>query len=531
MSVSREILADIEEQLVSKKIQRDALIGQLTLLDVIIDKYDDLISKIDTDAISIANIINQAILPVKEAYDARIAANCRSDLSWVLNKTWQSRFYYNSAATLVTFYEYEVKKNPNTYAFVPYRGLKYYRKPLNRDYGANIVYSFYGSVSVGSTVISIINGSDIPSPIQLGDKIVDNIDNPILFSPANIPSITGFGFTSGVGIVTTLVGGISTGSTIFAHYGAGISSVGISTGMSFNYVGIVTSTIVGFSTTTFNITYLNENGVYVTDTEVCDGLILNSPASQGINEGIFTVGIATQFPAIFISTSSLGFNTNAYLNVLRIGDVDIEFDYTQSPLEPLTIGVVNSSTLGVGHSISLDASGDPSNTEIWSPSFSYFDDTTKTVINPQPLVGAGRADYYVGTYKWPLLTTCIGFTEFFCSSSYVSEGFSVVTSSPSDLDYAYTSNAGVNTNGSLCQQLTQNIDNAINNMNLVLSQNSSSLQPLIDATKALRGNRDGKELQAWSMLQAVGSITEDIQRLERDIRSMRTLDFSPYETT
>lgn len=536
MSISRDILSDLEEQLRDKRKQREVLLGQLSLIDVSIDKYDGLISNIDQESLTIIETINDAIVPVKQAYDARIAAGCRSNLSWELVESWSPQFTFSFMGVGIrsTYYKYQVKKDPDTYSFTPYRGLKYYQKPLNRDYGANIVVSFYGSVSTGSSVISIVNGEPISNLIQINDRVIDNIDNPIYFSSTNIPFITGFGTTDSVGIVTTLVGGISTGSTIFAHYGAGISSSGISTGMSLECVGIVTSTIVGFGTTTFNISYFDEDGNFVTTEESCNSLILDSPAFNGINEETFVVGLATQVPAIFISTSSLGIDTNAYLNVLRLGDVDVEFDYTQNPSEPLNIGIVNQSTLGVGHSLIFDSSANPPVSQSWRPSQSYIDPSTNQVVNPEPSVGAGRAEYYIGTLEWPVIrkSTIVGFTTVYYYD-YAPEGTTITTTSPSSIGLAVTnrSSNGIDPSGSTCQQLTQNITNAINNMNSILSLNSSRIQPLIDATKALRSNRDRKELQAWSVLQAIGSITEDIQRLEQDVQSLRNLDFSSYETT
>ena len=538
MSISQDILSDLEEELKDKKKQREVLLGQLSLLDVTIDNFDSLVINIDTDALSIISTINQSILPVKQAYDARVAAGCRSNLSWELVDTWEVDSYYSGFYNFnnITYYKYEVKKNSATYSYTPYRGLKYYQKPTNRDYGSNIVTTFYGSVSAGSTVISIVNGQPISSLIKENDRIIDNIDNPILFSSTNIPYITGFGFTDGVGIVTTLVGGISTGSTIFAHYGSGISSTGISTGMSFNRAGIVTASIVGFTSTSFNITYLNQNGNYITTSQPCNGIVLSSPASVGLNEGVFTVGIATQVPAIFISTSSLGINTNAYLNVLRLGDVDFEFDYTQNPSEPLSIGIIDSSTVGIGHSLIYDFSGNPSGTQSWRPSTSYVDPSTNQVVNPEPSVGSGRAEYYVGTLQWPVITTSevVGFTTVFYDV-YAPEGTTVTIGSTvfTSVGFGYTNrdSNGIDPNGATCQQLTQNINNAIDNMNSVISLNSSRIEPLINATKSLRSNRDRKELYAWSILQAIGSITEDVKRLEQDVESMRNLDFSPYESS
>lgn len=536
MSTSREILSDLEEELKDKKRQREVLIGQLTLIDATIDKYDGLISNVDKESLNFIKTINDAILPVKQAYDARIAAGCRSNLAWELIETWTPSYTFGGFGVGIstTYYKYQVKKDSGTYSFTPYRGLKYYQKPLNRDYGANVIVSFYGSVSTGSSVISIVNGEPISNLIQINDRIIDNIDNPIYFSSTNIPFVTGFGTTEAVGIVTTLVGGISTGSTIFAHYGIGISSTGISTGMSLECVGIVTSTIVGFGTTSFNISYFDENGDFVTTQAACNSLILDSPAPRGINEATFTVGIATQVPAIFISTSSLGIDTNAYLNVIRLGDIDLEFDYRQNPSEPLNIGIINQSTLGVGHSLLFDSSANPSATQTWRPSQSYVDPSTNQVVNPEPSVGAGRAEYYIGTLSWPVVrrSTIVGFSTVYFYD-YAPEGTIVTTTIPSSIGLGVTnrSSNGIDPNGSTCQQLTQNINNAINNMNSVISANSSNIEPLINATKSLRSNRDKKELQAWSILQAIGSITEDIQRIEQDIQSLRNLDFSPFETS
>lgn len=535
MSFSRDIIQDLQNELQSKKDQKAALLSQLTLLDARIDKYDELISNIDEDALKIIDIINPKVTAVKAAYDARIAANCKSDLIWEKTEEFEPP-YYRGLNVNDKLYRYEVKKNSNTYSFTPYRGLKYYQKPLNRDYGANIITTFNGSISTGSTVLTILdNNTSLTQTIQIGDTIVDNLDNPLIFSSTNLPSVIGFGTTSAVGIVTTLVGGISTGSTIFAHYGPGISSVGIDTGMFFECVGIVTTTIVGFGTTTFTINALNQNGVYEPYSIPCDSIVLKDPAVKGTIEEIFTVGILTTYSSMFISTVSLGNTANSVFTVIRPGDIDTNFDYRQNPSNPLNIGIINSSTVGVGHSIALDASGNPNETVSWNSGSSYFDFSTNTQVNPEPLIGGGRADYYIGTNAWPVIITCVEnpSTEIVsCSSTIVPEGTVAITSSTSPAGIGSTNSyPGVDPNGTLCNQLQTNIDTALADLDLTLSQYESQINPLVNATKALRGDRDRKELQAWSILQALGSITEDIKRLETDIQSLINTDFSSYETS
>lgn len=532
MTTSREIINDLQEELQNKRNQREALLSQLTLLDARIDKYDTLIANIDRKCLELIDIINPKILAVKQAYDARISANCRSDLFWKFVS--ESTTFSLKVGGYSSYTTYVVAKNPDVYSYVPYRGLKYYQKPSNRDYGSNLIASFDGKVSSGSTVITILDqSSTIQSVSQVGDTVTDNLDNPIVFSETNLPKIVGFGITEQVGFVTTLVGGISTGSTIFAHHGAGISSVGISTGMFFELVGIVTSTIVGFGTTTFPIIYLDEFGEYETSEVECNSLILDSSASEGVLEETFTVGILTSYPAMFISTSAVFSTSNSVFSIIRQGDIDTNFDYTQSPLEPLNIGTINSSSVGVGHSISLDVSGNPNQSSTWSPSSSYYDTFNQVQVNPEPLIGGGRAEYYVGNLSWPVLnkfsTGLFGFE--FLTSNIAPEGTTVTIGSTysGNILGTVSSYPGVDPNGATCVQLQQNIDNALNDLTNILNQYESQITPLLNSTKALREDRSRKELQGWSILQALGSITEELKRLEVDLDSLNNIDFSPYE--
>lgn len=532
MSFSRDIIQDLQDELQSQKDQKSALISQLTLLDVRIDKYDEIISNIDKDALKIIDIINPKVAAVKAAYDARIDANCKSDLIWELIEEFDPP-YTRGVGGNDTLYKYEVKKNSATYSFKPYRGLKYYQKPLNRDYGANIITTFNGSISTGSTVLTILdNNTQLTQTIQIGDTIVDNLDNPLIFSSTNLPSVVGFGTTSAVGIVTTLVGGISTGSTIFAHYGPGISSVGINTGMFFEAVGVVTTTVVGFGTTTFAIKTLSGLGTYIDYTIPCDSIILSSPAVNGVIESVFTVGILTTYSSMFISTVALQNATDVVFTVIRSGDIDTNFDYRQNPSNPLNIGIINSSTVGVGHSISLDASGNPNETVSWNSGSSYFDSSTNTQVNPEPSVGGGRAGFYIGTNVWPAIRQCNNDDPPTCTITIAPEGTVAITTGLSLSSIATTNSyPGVVSSGSTCQQLQTNINQAETDLIAILAQYENQINPLVNATKALRGDRDRKELQAWSILQALGSVTENINRLETDIQSLINTDFSPYETS
>ena len=68
-----------------------------------------------------------------------------------------------------------------------YYGYKYYRKPINRDYGSNLITNFNGSVVAGSSTITAlhyefdsVSGQD-GLEIRVGDEITDGVVyNPIL---------------------------------------------------------------------------------------------------------------------------------------------------------------------------------------------------------------------------------------------------------------------------------------------------------------------------------------------------------------
>ena len=528
MTFSQEIIQELQNDLESKRNQKEALLSQLSLLDVRIDKYDSLISNIDEDALNTINIINTKVTALKQAYDARIAANCKSNLGWVLVESWRPSYYRGSFGSNSTYYKYRVQKVG--VASTPYRGMKYYQKPLNRDYGANIITTFNGTISAGSTAITILdNNSQISVLSKVGDLVVDNLNVPVVFSQSNLPSIVGFGTTQVVGIVTTLVGGISTGSTIFAHYGPGISTIGIDTGMLFECVGVVTSTVVGFGTTTFPVQFLNEDGFYETSEVPCDSVILSSSAVNGAIEAVFTVGIVTTSPSILISTSAVGSATSTLFTIIRPGDIDTNFDYLQNPFDPLNIGIINSSTTGVGHSIFLDISGNPVETQTWNSNSSYFDSSTNTQVNPEPLVGAGRAEYYVGTLSWPALITCNNLG--ICSATRVPEGTVAITSTSNPTSLGTTSVGPAIVGIDSCSKLREDIEKAEEYLEVTIKKYQSQIEPLINITRALRQDRDRKQLQAWSILQALGSVTEEIQRLETDINSLVNTNFSPYETS
>lgn len=563
MSKSEDILAELKEKLNLKIAQRKAIINQLSLLDVQIDGFDELIINMDKTSVGITDAINSSVTPVKDAYDARIAAECRTNLKWVVTDEW-TQYVQGGAgdgATLynVTFTTYKCKNNPDTYDYKPYYGLKYYKKPLNRDYGYTVSGEFVGNVSAGSSIIAITQESGRPTGINEGDRITDNVVSPSAFSASNLPKVVGFGTTSIVSISTSLVGGISTGSNAFAHFGSG-SLTNVTAGMLLINPGILTdfTRITGFGVTNYVVQYFTGGGILTTGIITCTSVLLDKPALGYIEEAIFNVGVVSTYPSIFISTTSnqsLTSNTFTAIRQNSLDAIDESFDYTANPNAPLTIGVINSSSLGFGHSIYLDNSGDPSTTKNWDPNKSYIDPTVNSrseceekkntewdgknkncVKKPEPAVGAGRAEYNIGTTQWPILSTPIlsGDTVIGYATTYAEQGDTVTVAdgySTTGVSIGYVSigPSGVNPSGAACNALNSNITSATNNMNSVISAKSGEASGLINASRGLRKERDEKELYAWSLLQSSSRLREEIASLKQSIKDIEAVDFRPFE--
>jgi hypothetical protein len=549
MGASKDIIDDLKKELKSKIEQRETILDQLQLLDVSIDKYDTILKNMDREVLELTKPINDVANEVKAAYDARISADCRTRLVWKLLSTTQVRSTLSGGIGFISVSLYEVVINESTESFTPYDGIKYYQKPSNRDYGSAIVSEFSGNISQGSSVIAVnIPNQSVLNPlsgIKIGDTITDSLDSPTIFNLGNLPTVTGFGKTESIGIVTSLVGGIFTSGVTFFQFGSGLLDE-VQEGMLLLHPGVPSetgqivpvlqenTTIVGFGTGEYPVQYFDENGDLVSSTIPCNTVTIDKPALRVLDEGEFTVGIVTTFDAIFISTTGNQNATGAQFIAIRTDDrdaIDADFDPTSSPNSPVKIGSIGKGSFGIGSSVFYDFSGNPSETQKWRPENAR--DEVRTGKNQdiivieevkEPLVGAGAALYNIGTTQWPTKTIS---TLQGGSVSYASLG-TKVRASPGSISVSYASQppGGFPSN---CGQLSNAISNAESQYSNIVSSNRSSAQRIVEQTASLRKERDKKERRAYSLLQASSSLRADIAELRTTLRKLDGVDFSPYE--
>jgi hypothetical protein len=534
---SKGIIESLKEDREQKIKQREATKDILLLTDVTIDGYDRLIVNMDKPLPGLIQEINDKIDDVKDSYDVRIQNGCLSDLKWIktgeVTRTLSFPYKTSPSSTVVTYQYWEVKKDPDQYRKINYYGAKYYKRPHNRDYGANIIVEIPdASVGVGSTFIVVYN-SDFQSisGIITGDTITDSLENPTIFQIGNLPEIVGFGSTSILGFSTTFGGDISLGSTILKHTGSGIVTSGISIGDLIVRVGITSSdtVVVGFGTADAAIEIVDDEGQVGIITSLVNTLILSKPAIASTTLGEFGVGIITSYPTLFISTTtpSGGERTN-FIVIRQDEDVDESFNYLINGSDPIEIGLIkNQSKVGYGHTIQIINNGDPDVIRNW-----------REVIDPEPPVGGGFASYYVGASSWPgqyipILggiggTSIVGYAFTYRPEGYkIVIGLGLTTPQPS-IASTSTKPPGAADNAT-CNTYTANIATAESELSATISKNVPKLNYYANSSDVLRDVRDDKENLAWSMRRGTGFLTEEINKLTDQIAVLEDIDFREFE--
>lgn len=550
-SITAKIIADQQKEIDRKLAEVEMIKDQLTIMDVKIDRFDVLIQNIDRDIIPLVEEINVAIGSVKTAYDARITAGCKSDLYWELigTKVYDWFGFGDRQYDLI----YQCNKNPNVRTDYGKYGAKYYRRPQNQDYGANIVKEFLGTISIGSTSLAILS-NDGTSNMQVGDTITDNVDNPTVFSSVNLPSIVGFGTTAIVGTSTQFSGTISFGSTIIASTGIGTTgNINVGDTISLSGVLAFNTKVAGIGTTTTSQTVWNPNyggvgvGSMISTSVSVRSLIVSVAAIGSTTNGIFTVGILSTFPSVILSGGSIKEATNTNFTDIRTTQTEATtFDYSNNPIDPVTVGIMGNDTLGLGHKLVRVNDTSPVGPFQWKEVMTAnFADKTEAQLNederylrstyPEPACGAGYARYYPGNTSWPVKITydynTTGYPAITTSISYAQEGdtFVVGFGSTTPFGIGYTGVSSINPSAGTCTPLDTAITTAETSRDAIIARNTPKIDSLIASSSALRSIRDKMEGQAFAVLQGRVYGDVEINKLKAELAALRAVDLKQFE--
>ena len=598
-----EIIAeDIEKKIKFKKNQREQLLDQLNLEDVKIDQYDRIIIGIDEQVQPLLDPINTQINAVQAAYDARVGAGCSNSLKWVVigfgeDDDGNQLITYQCQRNALQLVQRKVRldnsieivktgtTDPGTIV-TGYYGYKFYRKPINRDYGANLIDVFTGSVSTGSTILEVEqtefddSAGDDELDFVIGDEITDSIESPTLFPLGKLPEIVGIGSTATfTGITTTIQGSISVGSTVLSLVGFGTvdtgdvlvrlntvfspfqstaADFGAKVGSGIGKTGVLpidTKVVaVGSGTTTYEFYDADFNsgvGSIRTRTENVMTLVLSSPAIATTSLGIFNVGVVSFTPSLILSEAATGDGSDTQFSIIRPAkDPDKDFDFEKNPIDPITIGLIGNDNLGLGHTALIINNAEPSRTVGWHQVRNYSHRQPNgeiRVYDLEPEQGAGRAVYHRGNLAWPTVVTDDG--DGGSDERYANEGeilmvgadgsHSIIISDPDDEDGVGSGSSknvgttnvspGPQTPGnSQCVTLANNIATEEAALIAITNQNLPKANRLAAQSRALRELRDDMELDAFGLLQASAATRKEIDRLTVLLNELKDQQLEEY---
>ena len=594
------IIEDTEERLKRENNQREQLLDQLQLMDVRIDQYDTLLLEIDKKVQPFLDPINDQINVVKAAYDARVGAGCSNSLKWV-PIAWgedddgnQLIYYQCQKNALQTVRRQEridgsietIKTgltDPDTIV-TGYYGYKFYRKPLNRDYGSNLIDVIIGSTTAGSTTVEVEQSEFDDSSgedgleFKIGDVVTDSIENPSIFSIGSLPEIVGISSSETfTGITTTIRGNISVGSTILSLIGIGTVDVGFTNanlldrlnadkftsteadfgpkiGSGIERTGVLpvnTKVIsIGTGSTTYEFYDADFNsgiGSFRTKTQNVTTLVLSSAAIGSTSTAEFNVGIVSFTPSLILDTAADVTASNVQLSIIRPAkDPDRDFDQEKNPIDPVTIGLINDRNLGVGHTALIVNNAEPERTINWHQVRSFSLRQSNGEIreyDPEPTQGAGRAVYHRGNKLWPIVITDDG--DGGTDERYAYEGEvlvvgadgsnSTIITDPEDDDgvgSSASSNVGT-TNVSPgitgnCTTLANNIAAAETALTNIINENLPQARKFAAQARAIRELRDDMEIEAFGLLQGAAASRKEIDRLTTLLNDLREQDLESY---
>tara|TARA_B100001778_G_scaffold314061_1_gene298995 strand:- start:77 stop:1699 length:1623 start_codon:yes stop_codon:yes gene_type:complete len=512
----------IDPKIIAKRIREDrettktettALAEQLALTDVKIDEYDELVIKLDKKLPPLIDPINVKINAVQKAYLDRISHGCRSDLAWVQVQTSEKKYYNNNNKPAVT---YQVQKDPNTFRFLGYYGAKFYKFPKNMEYGANVVETLdKADANMGSSALILLD-SDAETlagfttgkaGIQTGDFITDSLDDPTVFTAGAATSITGFGLTQYAAYNYPVSGFCTSGDNKLY----GDEKIGFIT--SFNIgdevygdalksgAGVIAAgtTITGFGTAVGMTTVFDSVTGVTTGVEVVfDFATLSQVVTGSIDREIgtsFYVGIVSGYYFAELSAQPVSPGIGSAFLVIRPGDItNIDFESAKNPIDPVEIGIAQGANIGKGHKLELTNNGDPNIVAKWR----------EILDEPEPLVGAGRVEYYQGTFQWPTIT--VRDADGDATTTHASLGQMVVITgigtNTTAVGYTGTPPAGAIPGD--CGAYDTAIVDAESEMNDLIQQNTPKINHYINGADAIRSLRADDETTAWGFLQAIG---------------------------
>ena len=212
----------------------------------------------------------------------------------------------------------------------------------------------------------------------------------------------------------------------------------------------------------------------------------------------------------------------------------------------MTVGILNSNTISLGHKLVRVNNGSPIGPFQWNEVMTAeFASKTDAQLNesekylrttyPEPACGASHARYYSGNTQWPVkYTYTYGFGGYPPSSSdstYAQEGDTVTVGFglTSLFGIGYANVSSINPSAGVCNPLDAAITTAEANRDTILAKNLPKIDALITSTNPLREMRNTMESRAFAMLQGRVHGDVEINKLKQNLSILKSTDYRQFE--
>ena len=480
MSIGTEIVGRTRKTIQDKLEQIEFFQDQIVLVDDQKSLYDQAIFRLDNDLLGEIQIVNRALDDVKDAMQDRISVGCRTDLFWRVtgyNPTptpdqytftctklsaggyeqvgigTSVRMLNPATDSLVDFPldtygdQQEGRPQASYFGFDPrnFYGLKYYDEPYSLDIGDTFVTAFIGTMALGGTTVTVMQpvGAGTSEVLEVGDIISANKE--------------------GVFTATTKITGITTGLVDLRN---SPNNVGI--GSTLQFVNILTVD--------------NVSGAAVKSPEP-DGTFVTFRVIGDPDDVVDTGRKKYAFPYKADGTSN----------------------WDKDPYLMQDVGIMKTTTCGVGVSVALDNSGAPDAVQDWDPNlygwvidYDSRGNATAGPVQP-PNVGSGRCFWPVGFSTRPMMS----------GSTPAEEGDIRTGIEPGDFAGLYqdlptcaTQDATVNTLIGISSTKEQEI-----------SGQGTNRVNKVRAVNGLRTERNELNIRIWSMRQGISKLNDEYDNL------------------
>lgn len=480
MSIGTEIVGRTRKTIQDKLEQIEYFQDQIVIIDDEKSLYDQAIFRLDNDLLGEIQVVNRALDDVKDAMQDRISVGCRTDLFWRVtgyNPTpvpdqytftctklsaggyeqvgigTSVRMLNPATDSLVDFPldtygdQQEGRPEASYFGFDPrnFYGLKYYDEPYSLDIGDTFITAFIGTMALGGNTVTVMQpvGAGTSDVLEVGDIISANKDGV---------------FTS-----TTKITGITTGLVDLRN---SPNNVGIASTLQFVNI----------------LTVDNAAGVAVKSPEP-DGTFVTFKVIGDPDDVVDTGRKKYAFPYKADGTSN----------------------WDKDPYLMQDVGIMKTTTCGIGVSVALDNSGGPDAVQDWDPNlygwvvdYDSRGNATAGPVQP-PNVGSGRCFWPVGFSTRPMMSVNTPAEEGDIRTGVEPGDFAGLYQ---DLPTCATQDATVNTLIGISSTKEQEI-----------SGQGTNRVNKVRAVNGLRTERNELNIRIWSMRQGISKLNDEYDNL------------------